>query len=320
MGDIGFIAIGAAKAEPIDEKAWNAFVRWLEDGNNAGMGYMANHQAIRRDPRLLLEGARTVISLAFSFAPPIFRNPSLPMIACYAYGDDYHEVLRRRLRQMVEKWERCHGGSYRICIDSAPIAERYWAVKCGIGTIGENGSVIVPGYGSMVFLAEVITTLPLEKINSILSEDNPFIKSRPDSSVYTEKKTCNNCGSCIKACPGKAISQDGTIDAKRCLSYLTIEHRGVFTEASSIEALATPAGENTLFGCDLCLRSCPLNRNLSASNIEEFRPREEIMRLTAADIAEMSGENFSRIFKNSPLKRSKLHGLKRNLKITDFNS
>ncbi len=298
LKEAGAVAIGAAKCEAVDEHARNSFLAWLDSGNHADMGYMANHRELRFDPRLLLDDARTLISVAFPFAPSHYRNPEKGMIACYAYGEDYHEALRRRLRQAVEKIKSIYGGQYRICIDSAPVMERYWAVRTGIGTLGENGSVIVEGYGSMVFLAEIITTLPLSTM--------------PLSTSITPQRLCTDCGRCVRGCPGGAIGEGGEVDSRRCISYLTIEHRGSWTDPEAIKVMNTPAGKSTIFGCDLCLRTCPLNRDLSPSPIPEFQPRPEIISLTREDVREMTQEEFSRYFKGSPIKRSKLSGLKRN--------
>ena len=297
----GAVAGGALRAEYVEDRAWESYLDWINNGCQAGMGYMENHLPIRRDPRLLLEGAETIISLAFPFKPLRFRDSEKGMIACYAYGSDYHDVIRARLNKAVGEMKECFGGEYRICIDSAPIMERYWAAQ--IFERGDNGSVIVPGYGNMVFLAEILTTLPLERYGPL------FLVNASENGM----SSCNHCGRCRKACPAGAILADGRVDSRRCLSYLTIEHRGEWTSPEAIEATQTEAGKNLIFGCDLCLRCCPLNRNTPPSDIEEFDPREEVMNLTKEDVKQMKQEDFSRIFKGSPIKRCKLNGLKRNI-------
>jgi len=291
----GAVSVGFASACEVEAGYARSFSEWLESGCNAGMAYMANHAALRKDPHLLLEGTSTVISLAFPFAPDKFRDNGLGMIACYAYGLDYHDIIRLRLSEAVKEAAEEFGGEYRICIDSAPVAERYWAVKAGVGFRGDNGSVIVPGHGGMVFLAEVLTTLKL-------TPDTPL------------KQECLHCGACTRACPGKALKSDGTVDSRRCISYLTIEHRGEWTEPEAIETMSTPAGENAIFGCDICLRACPLNKNIPATSIPEFRPLSGLMELSRAELSGLSPESFSRLFKDSPIKRAKLAGILRNIR------
>ncbi|MDE6717071.1 MAG: tRNA epoxyqueuosine(34) reductase QueG [Muribaculaceae bacterium] len=306
----GAVAVGVSAADVTPPEAMQAFDRWIAAGHNAGMGYMANHRAIRRDPGLLLEGARSVISLAFPFAPSRFRDSSEGMIACYAYGDDYHDALRARLSEAVEELRAEFGGEWRVCIDSAPLLERYRAVRAGIGSTGRNGAVIVPGFGSMVFLAELITTLELPETSR--PESSP---SNCDMTQYLEMphtQACLNCGACVRACPGRAILPDGTVDARRCLSYLTIEHRGEWEPDVARGIMDSPVGKSVMFGCDICLRVCPLNKSIPPTDIAEFQPRDEIFYLRRREVESMTPEEFSRRFKGSPLKRAKLSGLKRN--------
>lgn len=307
----GATAFGFAKATPVEERAWNEFLDWLKRRGHAGMSYMENHSAIRRDPRLLLDGAKSIISMAFPFKPAQFREKERGMIACYAYGLDYHDVIRKRLGQATEEMRKAFGGEYRICVDSAPIMERYWAVKAGIGETGDNGAVIVPGAGNMVFLAEIVTTLDIKVSDESACATSP----RGDESAkkYIKLNHCLHCGKCIRQCPLRALRPDGTVDSSRCLSYLTIEHRGEWTRHEAIEAMNTDAGKNLIFGCDICLRECPLNHDTPSTVIHEFLPSREVMELTKERVAELKQEDFSRIFKGSPIKRCKLSGLKRNI-------
>lgn len=300
LREAGAVAVGFAEAGPVSDDETARYNAMLEAGYNAGMAYMANHPDIRRDPRLLLEGAKSIVSVAFSFAPPEYRNPEKPMIACYAYGDDYHDVLRRRLKEVCEILKDESGGEYRICIDSAPVHERYWAEKAGIGKRLDNGMIAVPGYGCEVFLAEIVTTLRLGN-----GEDVGGCKDIIDD-------LCRHCGACHKACPAGALGEDGVVDARSCLSYLTIEHRGEWTDPVYRKAMEAPDAKNALFGCDICLRACPLNRGLAPTEIEEFKPRREIMEIEGGDVLDMSQEEFSRVFARSPIKRAKLAGLQRN--------
>lgn len=296
--ETGACAVGFAIAEPVEEKEWQQFRRWLDSGYNAGMDYMSNYPEIRRDPRLLLDGARTVISIAFNYHPGEFHPLSHPMIAAYAYGDDYHEALRKRLRRVIKEIRERIGGEWRICIDSAPIREKYWATQAGIGFPGDNGAIIVPGVGSMVFLVEIITTCEFE----------------PDKPC---RDKCSHCGACLKICPTGALMEECMIDSRRCLNYLTIEHRGEWTDNISRVAMRTHAGRNTFFGCDRCLRVCPHNNlhNLSEANstIPEFAPRPEILSLTEVDIAELDSDEINSRLQHSPLRRADREELMRNL-------
>lgn len=290
---------GKAPADMVDAADMEGFRRWLERGFMAGMAYMRNWEEIRLDPRLLLEGAQSVLSFAFPYAGG-FDRP----VADYALGNDYHDVVRDFLGLVVEQLRNEYGGRYRICVDSAPVFERYWAERCGLGRRGRNGLVFVPGAGSRVFLAEIISTLPVSKL-----PEPPLMTA--DAEDY-----CINCGRCIKACPANALQDDGTVDARRCLSYLTIEHRGDWDDAGTA-AMHTPAGRRTLFGCDICQKVCPVNRAIadrgdSPAILPGLLPRREIMEMDAAKALEMDQESFSRTFRASPVKRTRLAGLQRN--------
>ena len=288
----GAIAVGFAEADDVSVEQARVYDRWIERGNHAGMDYLPRHAHLKRNPRNVLESVKSVISTAWSHHPAAWRDSGLPQIACYAWGDDYHDVLRHRIASALAPLEEKWGGEWRICIDSAPVAERYWAVRSGIARRGLNGSVIVDNFGSDIFLAEILTS-------HLMAPDEP------------KERNCGRCGACVRACPTGALCGDGTMDARRCLSYLTIEHRGEWT-AEGAEAMDTPAGKATLFGCDICRRVCPHNREVPPTAIAEFSPREGIMTLTAEDVREMTQEEFSRRFNGSPLKRARLAGLLRN--------
>lgn len=289
----GAIAVGFAAAAPVEESMQSLYKDWLAQGRNAGMAFLANHAELRSNPEGLLPGTRTVIAMAYSFAPHPAEDPAPGRIACYAYGLDYHDVLRKRLQGAIGSLSNEVHAGWRICIDSAPVPERYWAVKAGIGYTGRNGAVIIPGHGSMVFLALVLTTLAVPG-------DTPL-----DCSCY-------GCDACRRICPGKAILSDGTVDSRRCLSYLTIEHRDPWTDPEALATMQSDAGRKCLFGCDLCLRVCPYNLGIPPCNIPEFRPLPVIPTLTAERIIEMDKQEFSRLFKGSPIKRAKFEGLLRN--------
>lgn len=280
----GASAVGFASVERPDEVSLERLRQWLACGFNAGMDYMERNMQLRENPALLLEGARTVISLAFSYVPSKRRDQGLPAFSCHAYGRDYHKVIRKRLKGICREMEEEFGCATRICVDSAPVMERYWASRAGIGIIGDNHCLIVEGKGSMVFLAEILTTLNVE----------------PDEPT---DRGCLHCEACVRACPTGALSTEG-IDARRCLSYLTIEHRGEF-----------PAGtdtENTLYGCDRCQTACPYNRDATPTEIGEFAPTERVLTLTAEECAGMDDEAFAATFQGSAVVRAGAEGLRRN--------
>lgn len=229
--------------------------------------------------------------------PESFRDEEKPMIASYAYGKDYHDVIRHRLKPVLNEFKEIYGGSWRICVDSAPVAERYWALKAGIGKKGCNGSVITEKAGALCFLAEVVCTLEIES-------DTP------------SDRKCEGCMQCVKACPTGALSDNGTIDARRCISYLTIEHKGDWDE-SQREIMN---GRCYAFGCDECVRVCPHNQGCRPTDIEEFIPLKSIDILDSDSLAidelrTMDKEEFALRFKGSPIKRCGLDGLKRNMLI-----
>lgn len=286
----GAAAVGFARAEtlPTQESLFHA--QWIGEGKHAGMDWLCRHLNLKRDPSNVLPGVSTIISLAYSYTPERWRDPSLPMVACYAYGSDYHDVLRKRLRGACRTLGDTYGGRWRICVDSAPVAERFWALRAGIGVRGLNGSVIVPGAGSLCFLAEILTTLPL-------CPDTP------------STDMCSQCGACSRACPTGALLPDGTVDSRRCLSYLTIEHRGPF---DTLPEGIPPQG--VLFGCDICQRVCPHNLHGQPTPLQELAPGRAID-ILPSEIDGMDEEEFATLFGHSPLKRAGLDNLRRNLTL-----
>ena len=209
-----------------------------------------------------------------------------PLFADYALGLDYHEVIRRRLSAAAAEITARLGGETRICVDTAPIRERYWAAASGLGFIGLNGQLIVDGIGPKVFLAEILWTVAV-------TPDRP-----------TGRQSCGGCGACVRACPGKALDGRCGVDARRCLSYLTIEYRGELPDDLRLDG--------RIYGCDVCQDVCPHNRRDAATTIDEFRPSAELQALTADDILKMEPQDFSRVFSHSAIKRTKLTGLQRN--------
>ena len=282
LKEVGAMAVGFAKAGEIGKEASLHYRRWIEEGNHADMAYLQRHEPLRLHTDNILKGAKTVISLAFSYVPKEWRRDDLPYVAAYAYGEDYHNALRKILKPVIKNLSDQYGGKWRICIDSAPIAERYWAIKSGIGKLGLNGSVIVDGCGGLCFLIEILTTLDLIE----------------DTDDNIEIPFCNKCGICLEVCPGKALQDDGTIDAGRCLNYISIEKKDEFSEE---EKDLMKKGKGYLYGCDLCLRVCPHNKALEPSLLEAFQLKEVIRNLSKKQILEMKEEEFKELFKDSPL-------------------
>lgn len=284
-GGLGITALGVAGVETVDRSVMDSYRRWIADGMNGSMAYLDRYHDIRCNPGLLLTGARSIIVAAFNYYPRQFQSPSAPQFAYYAYGLDYHDVVRERLVTLSDRIRTAIGGEFRVCVDTAPLFERYWAEKAGVGIRGLNSQLIIPGKGSYFFLGEILTTLDIV----------PDLPSCGD---------CGKCGACVEACPAKAIQGDGTVDARKCLSYLTIEHRGELPSD-------TPLG-NHVYGCDECQKACPHNRHARATDIEAFTPSEALLSLDREKILNMTPADFSAIFRRSAVKRTKLAGLIRN--------
>ena len=283
LKEAGAAAWGIADCtDGVDAADTAAYTRWLERGCHAGMDYMARNRDVRTTPALLLPGARSMICCAFSYEPP---QPGT-VIAAYALGTDYHEVIRSRLGQVARAMEEATGCQTRVCVDTAPLRERYWASKCGVGFRGLNGHLIVPGKGSYILLGEILTTASLPSTPAL-------------------DRDCGMCRRCVAACPAGALQPDGTVDARRCLSYLTIEHRGPFPEGTELHG--------RLYGCDACAMACPHNACATGSEtVPELLRRPAVAALDAAAAAVMTQEQFSTIFTHSAIKRAKLAGLQRN--------
>lgn len=295
--EAGAAAVGFATAGPVSEDEDRRLRGWLAAGHHAGMVWMERHADLRRDLDNVLPGTRTVISLAFPYAPQQERPSDLPYLSRYAYGRDYHEAIRSLLTAVLEQTGIL--SSCRLCIDSAPVSERFWAIRAGIGYRGDNGALIAPCIGPEVFLAEILTTIEFE----------------PDSPSSAE---CLHCGACRRACPTGALQPDGTIDCRRCISYLTIEHRGPWTDPDAITAMSTPAGRNSLFGCDRCITACPLRNDTSSPHIWN-QPLPAMLALAPADIPAQQSE-FKRRFAHTALLRPGLQNLLRNIANLDHRS
>lgn len=293
LKDAGVFKSGIARVEAVDADTVTGYDRWLSEGMNGEMAYLEKYHDIRSNPALLLPGARSVVSCAFNYWWGPVDSPL--RWASYALGDDYHDVVRGRLQSVADAITAETGAECRVCVDTAPILERYWAVRSGVGFIGLNQQLIIPGAGTHFFLGEIITTLDLT----------------PDAPCTL---ACGECRRCLHACPGGALRENDkapgnpateiTLDSRRCLSYLTIEYRGELPEGTRLS--------KHIYGCDVCQEVCPHNRKAPLSDIEEFRPRPAILRLDTDAILEMRQEDFSAIFRKSAIKRTKLTGLRRN--------
>ena len=288
----GACAAGFARCEPVDAAVCRSYESWIGEGCHGSMAYLERYPDVRRDPALLLPGARTVMVCAF----PYYDSDECAglKLARYARGDDYHEVLRSRLQSVAEILDT-EGYGHRICVDTAPLFERYWARQAGVGFTGRNRLLIVPGWGSYVFLAEILTDVEI-------APDEPM------------ERQCDGCGRCVAACPGGALRAASGFDARRCLSYLTIEHRGDLPAEVGGRPLGTLMGD-CVYGCDVCQQVCPHNVGVPETALEEFRMRPALRCLSRADILQMDQPTFSANFRHSAVKRVKLAGLHRNASV-----
>ncbi len=289
--ELGFDAWGVARAEQVANDAARRYRSWVDSGENGCMQWAANHSELRNDPTLLMPGAKSVLVFAANYFPARMRKPELPRFAYYAYGEDYHKVLRRKLKVITRLITQTTGHLCRICVDSAPIHERYWARMAGLGFIGLNNALIIPGKGSYFFLGIILTSLEL-----------------PASEPC--RLSCGECRLCIRSCPAGALTEGKPVDARRCLSCLTIEHSGPLPRWTS-QVIG-----NRAYGCDTCQQCCPHNRHAKPTRIAEFEPSPEFLNLTDAQILAMTDHDFQRIFGRSAVRRAGLERLQRNLLIT----
>ena len=286
---LGFTAVGVSKAEFLETEA-PKFEQWLKLSMHGKMDYMQNHFDKRLDPRLLVDGAKTVVSLLYNYYTPVKQtDDTAPKISKYAYGEDYHHVIKDKLQQLIA-WLNTNVGEIngRVFVDSAPVLERAWAAKSGLGWIGKNGNLINKKSGSFYFLSELIIDLELT----------------PDNMVTNH---CGTCTACIDACPTEAILPNSVVDGSKCISYFTIELK---------EAIPTSMKgkfDNWMFGCDICQDVCPWNRFAKPHQEIKFEPKEALLSLQKQEWIELTEDVFRKVFKNSPVKRTKYNGLKRNI-------
>jgi epoxyqueuosine reductase len=287
---LGFDYCGIAKAAQLEDDA-RRLEQWLNKGFQGSMGYMENYFDLRIDPTRLVPGAKSVITLLLNYFPGEAQQPDAPKIAKYAYGQDYHEVIRAKLRTFQQMIRDSIGEvNGRGFVDSAPVLERAWAKKSGLGWIGMNGNLIHPKAGSFFFIATMIVDLDLEF-------DDPIAKDY-----------CGTCTRCIDACPTEAILPGKVVDGSKCISYFTIELKDLL-----IPSEVKGDFEGWMFGCDTCQDVCPWNRFSKPTQEEAFTPLPEILNFSTNEWEVLTEDAFRKIFKDSPLKRSKWKGIQRNL-------
>ena len=290
--ELGFIFCGISEAGFLEEEA-PRLEKWLKNGFHGEMSYMENHFDKRLDPTKLVDGARSVISMALNYySDEIQVDQQAPRISKYAYGKDYHSVIKEKLKELMgfitENIGEVQG---RAFVDSAPVLDKAWAKKAGFGWIGKNSNLINKNTGSFFFLAELITDLEL---------------------IYDVAPTQDHCGTCtrcIDACPTNAIASPYVVDGSRCISYLTIELK------NELPAEFKDKTANWMFGCDICQDVCPWNKFSIVNAEPAFKPHPDLLNMRRADWEEISEDVFKKVFKNSAVKRTKFSGLKRNIEF-----
>jgi epoxyqueuosine reductase len=289
---LGFDYCGIAKAVKLDEDA-RRLDAWLNAGMHGKMQYMENYFDLRTDPAKLVPGAKSVVTLLMNYYPSESQIENVPKIAKYAYGKDYHEVIRAKLKELLAMMKEEIGEiNGRGFVDSAPVLERSWATRSGLGWIGKNGNLINKQSGSFFFIATLIVDIDLEY-------DAPFAKD-----------FCGSCRRCIEACPTDAILENKVIDGSKCISYYTIELKDALLPDAMKDKFA-----NWMFGCDTCQDVCPWNRFSKPHNEKEFTPLPQVLNFSTSDWEELTEESFKQIFKSSTIKRTKFEGIKRNLRF-----
>lgn len=287
---LGFMDCGIAKAERLDEEAF-LLETWLNQKLHGKMAYMENYFDKRIDPRLLVDGAKSVISLSYNYYTEEKQtDATTPKVAMYALGEDYHDVVKDKLQQLFQFIQEATGQVNGRCfVDSAPVLEKAWAKRSGIGWIGKNTNILTKRKGSYFFLAEIILDLDLEY-------DSPV------------KDYCGNCTKCVDACPTDAIYEPYKVDGSKCISYFTIELKD-----EVIPDMVKGKFENWMFGCDICQQVCPINAHSQVHNEPRFAASAELISLKKEDWLELTEETFKKIFAHSPVKRTKFKGLTRNI-------
>ncbi|MGB5607993.1 tRNA epoxyqueuosine(34) reductase QueG [Eudoraea sp.] len=285
---LGFLSCGISRAQFLEEEA-PRLERWLKANMNGEMQYMENHFDKRLDPRLLVDGAKSVISLLLNYYPHETQSENTYKVSKYAYGQDYHHVIKSKLRQLQEFISEEIGEvNGRAFVDSAPVLDKAWAAKSGLGWIGKHSNLLTQQIGSFYFIAELIVDLELEC----------------DSPVTDH---CGSCTACIDACPTEAIVEPYVVDGSKCISYFTIELK------NEIPTSVKDKFDDWVFGCDVCQDVCPWNRFSKAHNEPLFNPNPELLSMTKKDWEEITEDVFKKVFQKSAVKRTKFSGFQRNI-------
>ncbi|MFK7002094.1 tRNA epoxyqueuosine(34) reductase QueG [Flavobacterium oreochromis] len=285
---LGFLSCGISRADFLESEA-PRLEKWLKKNRHGQMSYMENHFDKRLDPRLLVEGAKSVISLILNYYPSEIQNQEAYKISKYAYGQDYHFVIKDKLKDLLRFIQTEIGEiDGRVFVDSAPVLDKAWAAKSGLGWIGKNSNLITKQVGSFYFIAEIILDLELEY--DVPTTDH-----------------CGKCTVCMDACPTQAIIQPYVVDGSKCISYFTIELKDQIPQEMKGKF------DDWMFGCDVCQDVCPWNRFAKPNTIDAFTPNPDLIHFTKDDWREITEEVFKKIFKNSAVKRTKLEGLQRNI-------
>lgn len=289
--NLGFNACGIAKAEIVNQQHQSYFKQWLQNGCAAEMNYMYNYKDVRLNPQLLVEHARTIICVAYSYYPAHAFAESDWQLAWYAYGQDYHTIMRNKLMELFTLISHKYEGIViqgRCFCDTAPLLEKYWAMQAGLGWIGKHTQLVIPHLGSAFFLGEIV----LDQACTLYDTPMP--------------SHCGNCTRCIDACPTQAIVSG--MDARKCLSYLTIENRG------EIPCEAAQRMSPYIYGCDRCLRACPHLSDSAQTKEPLFAPSSALLSMTPQRWSTLTIDEYRSLFKGSAVKRAKYEGLMRNIK------
>lgn len=288
---LGFLSCGISKVEFLEEEA-PRLEKWLSENRNGKMQYMENHFDKRLNPALLVEGAKSVVSLLLNYYPEQTQRQDSFKISKYAYGQDYHHVIKEKLKELLHSIQENIGEvGGRVFVDSAPVLDKAWAQKSGLGWIGKNTNLISKKVGSFFFVAELILDIELEY-------DNPTMTDH-----------CGSCTRCIDACPTQAIISPYVVDGSRCISYYTIELK------ENIPQEVKGKFDDWVFGCDVCQDVCPWNRFSVPHSESVLNPKEEILSFSKQDWIDITEETFSKVFQKSAVKRTKFEGFKRNIEF-----
>lgn len=286
---LGFAACGIAEAKALPAEEAHFFTQWTQKGYQAQMDYLARNEEKRLDPRLLVEGTKSILCVALNYYPEHQLKSNQYQFAYYSYGKDYHDIMKAKLRALYQYINNellpIEG---RVFCDTAPVLERYWAQQAGLGWIGKNTQLIIPGLGSYCFLGEIFLDIELVY-------DTPM------------PNRCGSCEVCLTHCPTQALEEARLLNAQKCLSYLTIENKDEIPETQRLLM------KDSIYGCDECQKHCPWNRFITPTLIQELAPSEDFLAMQPQDWQQLSRETYQRLFKGSAVKRAKYEGLLRNI-------